>query len=118
MWRPEPALGGIPQVLSILLLRRPPKGSRPGLALAEWVGQPVSPRDSPVVPPQCWSYKLGTQWRFLCGFCGLNSGLPVCKAAILPTELFPGPHRTLTMLTCTVVCGYVSVENWGAEEGG
>lgn len=43
---------------------------------------------------------------------------PCFKAAILPTKLFPGPQRTLTMLTCPVVCGYVSVENWGAKEGG
>ena len=84
----------------IALLRRPPEGSR---------SEPVSTRDSPVVPPQCWSYKLGTQWIFLCGFCGLNSSLPVCKAATLPTELFPGPQRALTMLTYTVACGYVSV---------
>lgn len=68
---------------------------------------------SPVLELQAWDTV-----EVLCGFCGLNSGLPVCKAAILPTELFPGPQRTLTMLTCTVVCGYVSVENWGAEEGG
>lgn len=66
----------------------------------------------PVREPQLWDYKcVPPHLAFLCGFWGLNSGLHICSARTLPSQLSSHPFYKPLMrrpmassMSCTPGC--------------